>query len=111
MVQRTDGNFYGVTTSGGANNKGTVFTLSVGLAPFVTALPTSGKAATDVMILGTNLTGTTDVSFNGTPAVFTVNSSGTAITTTVPAGATTGKVQVTTPGGILLSNLSFRVRP
>ena len=30
----TDGNFYGTTYAGGANNDGTVFTLSVGLSPF-----------------------------------------------------------------------------
>jgi hypothetical protein len=31
------------------------------------------------------------------------------IKTTVPAGATSGKVQVTTPAGILTRNLSFQV--
>lgn len=33
------------------------------------------------------------------------------IATAVPSGATTGKVQVTTPGGTLLSNVAFRVTP
>jgi hypothetical protein len=31
------------------------------------------------------------------------------ITTTVPAGATSGKIQVITPGGTLVSNVAFRV--
>jgi hypothetical protein len=31
------------------------------------------------------------------------------ITTTVPTGATTGKVKVTTPSGTLTSNVNFRV--
>jgi uncharacterized repeat protein (TIGR03803 family) len=40
LVQGTDGNFYGTTTSGGASKAcqlgcGTVFSFSVGLAPFV----------------------------------------------------------------------------
>jgi hypothetical protein len=62
-----------------------------------------------VKILGTDLTGATSVSFNGVAAEFTVNSAGAAISTTVPAGATTGRVQVTTPGGTLVSNIGFRV--
>jgi uncharacterized protein (TIGR03437 family) len=61
-----------------------------------------------VKILGTNLTGATSVSFNGTPAVFKV-ASGSKITTTVPTGATTGTVQVVTPSGTLSSNVPFRV--
>jgi uncharacterized protein (TIGR03437 family) len=63
-----------------------------------------------VRILGTNLTGATSVTFNGTPAVFTMVSNS-FITTTVPAGATSGNVQVVTPGGTLSSNVPFRVLP
>jgi uncharacterized protein (TIGR03437 family) len=63
-----------------------------------------------VNILGTNLTGATSVTFNGTLALFDVVSSS-FITTTVPAGAATGKVQVVTPGGTLTSNVVFRVLP
>jgi len=40
---------------------------------------------------------------------FTVNATGTAISTTVPAGATSGTVQVVTPTGTLSSNVAFRV--
>ena len=68
----------------------------------------SPKALTAVVILGTNLTGATSVTFNGVSAVFKVVSSS-EITTTVPSGATTGKIQVTTPGGVLTSNVKFRV--
>jgi uncharacterized protein (TIGR03437 family) len=63
-----------------------------------------------VRILGTNLTGATSVTFNGVAATFKVVSP-TLILTTVPTGATTGKVQVTTPSGTLLSNVVFLVRP
>jgi hypothetical protein len=49
------------------------------------------------------------VKFNGTAATFTVVSD-TEITTTVPAGTTTGIVQVTTPSRTLKSNVKFRVR-
>jgi uncharacterized protein (TIGR03437 family) len=61
-----------------------------------------------VTILGTSLTGSTGVTFNGTAANFTVVSAS-EITTTVPSGATTGTVQVKTPGGTLSSNLPFTV--
>ncbi len=113
VVQGTDGNFYGTTYEGGANGLfyGTVFKLSVGLKPFVETNPTSGASGTKVTILGNNLTGSSSLTFNGTAATFTVNSTGTAITTAVPAGATTGYVKVTTPSGTLTSNVKFRVLP
>jgi len=114
------GNLYGTTQFGGNNTSpkcvltntqtcGTVFSLSVGLPPFVAALPNSGKAGKAVKLLGNDLSGTTAVSFNGTAATFTVASS-TAIETTVPAGATTGYVSVTIPSGMLSSNVPFQVR-
>jgi uncharacterized repeat protein (TIGR03803 family) len=111
LVQATNGSLYGATDSGGANIfYGTIFSVSVGLGPFVESLPTVGKVGSAVKILGSNLTGATSVTFNGTAAVFTVHSP-TLITTTVPPGATTGKIQVVTPGGTLSSNVPFRMRP
>jgi uncharacterized repeat protein (TIGR03803 family) len=110
LIQATDGNFYGITANGGGSNQdGTIYRLSVGLGPFVETLPTSGNVGGNVKILGTDLTGATSVTFNGTPAVFTVVSAS-EITATVPTGATTGTVQVVTPGsGTLSSNVPFRV--
>jgi uncharacterized repeat protein (TIGR03803 family) len=110
LLQATNGEIYGTTSSGGTKNDGTVFSLAVGLGPFVTTLPTSGTVGTTIRILGTNLTGTTSVSFNGTAAVFTVVRPS-EISTTVPAGSTTGIVQVVTPGATLSSNVMFRVTP
>ena len=115
LIQDTDGSFYGTTELGGANIScnsgcGTAFGLSVGLGPFVETLPTSGKVGAVVKILGTNLTGASSVTFNGTAAVFKGVSSS-LITTTVPGGATSGKVHVTTPGGTVSSNVPFRVLP
>jgi uncharacterized repeat protein (TIGR03803 family) len=110
LVQDTSGVFYGTTELGGTDAFGTVFSLSVGLGPFVETRPTSGKVGKAVKILGTNLTGSTSVTFNGTAATFTVVSSS-EITTTVPTGATTGKVKVTTPHRTLTSNVNFRVIP
>jgi len=76
----------------------------------VSLLPTSGEVGQHVLILGTNLTGTTSVTFNGTAATFTVVSA-TEIKTTVPTGATSGSVSVITPGGTLKGNKKFRVAP
>ena len=110
LVQNTNGTFYGTSYLGGTSNDGTVFSLAAGLAPFVETQPGRGKVGQNVEILGTNLTGSTSVTFNGTPAAFTVES-GSYIKTTVPAGATTGKVEVVTPSGTLSSNVPFRVAP
>jgi uncharacterized repeat protein (TIGR03803 family) len=104
LVQDTNGTFYGTTGTGGANSVGTIFSLSVGLGPFVATQLASGQVGAAVKILGTNLTGATSVTFNGTPATFKVKSKS-EITTTVPTGATTGTVQVVTPGGTLSSNV------
>jgi uncharacterized protein (TIGR03437 family) len=80
----------------------------MGLGPFVETLPNSGKLGAAVKILGTDLTGATSVTFNGTAAKFTVVSKS-EIKTTVPTGATTGTVEVTIPKGTLKSNVVFRV--
>jgi uncharacterized repeat protein (TIGR03803 family) len=118
LVQATDGKFYGVTYDGGdapcnygyAPGCGTVFSISNGLAPFVAFVRNAGKVGKSFGLLGQGFIGTTSVSLNGVPASFTVNSD-TLILATVPAGATTGSVTVTTPGGTLTSNAPFHVIP
>ncbi len=118
LMQATDGNFYGTSEQGGlltcgANRAGcgTVFSFSVGLGPFVKTNPGFGRVGWNVLILGTNLTGATGVSFNGTPATTFTVVSPTEIKVIVPTGATTGTIQVTTPSGTLSSNVAFRVLP
>jgi uncharacterized repeat protein (TIGR03803 family) len=110
LVQDTNGTFYGATHFGGVDGGGTVFCLSMGLAPFVKTQPTSGKVGTLIKILGNNLTGVSSVTFNGVVAVFKVVSSS-EITATVPGSATTGTVKVITPQRALLGNVVFRVIP
>jgi len=112
----TNGILYGTVGGGGAGYPncpgtcgGVVFSLDMGLGPFVKTLPTSGKVNAKVKILGTDLIGATSVTFNGTAATFKV-ASGSEITTTVPEGATTGVVKVVTAGGTTLtSNTVFQV--
>jgi uncharacterized repeat protein (TIGR03803 family) len=113
LVQDTNGNLYGTASGGGAGLTtccGTVFSLSVGLGPFVETQPTFGEVGEVRKILGNDLTGATSVSFDGTAAAFTVIAPS-LITATVPAGASTGTVQVVTPSGTLSSNVPFRVLP
>jgi uncharacterized repeat protein (TIGR03803 family) len=107
-IQGTVGNLYGTTSAGGTSNAGTVWGLRTGLGPFIETRLTMGKVGAPVIILGYNLTGTSSVTFNGTTATFTVVSN-TEIKTTVPAGATTGTVQVVTPSGTLSSNVPYQV--
>jgi uncharacterized repeat protein (TIGR03803 family) len=109
LVQATNGDLYGATSQGGTGQGGTIFSLSVGLGPFVALRTTSGKVGAKVAILGTNLTGATSVAFNGTPAGFAVNSTGSAILAAVPVGATSGTVTVTMPSGVLSSDKLFTV--
>jgi uncharacterized repeat protein (TIGR03803 family) len=109
LLLHTNGTFYGIAAGGGKKADGTLFSLATGLQPFVATVPTSGASGTHVIILGTNLTGAAAVSFNGTPGKFKVVSAS-EITTTVPAGATSGTVTVTTSTGKKLkSRVSFQV--
>jgi uncharacterized repeat protein (TIGR03803 family) len=109
LLLDTNGTFYGTTWAGGKNGAGTLFSLATGLGAFVETIPTSGAVGTKVIILGTNLKGATAVRFNGTAATFKVVS-GSEITTTVPTGASSGTVTVTTLGGTTLnSSPAFQV--
>jgi uncharacterized repeat protein (TIGR03803 family) len=119
LTQATTGTLYDTTEEGGRSEYcglggdagcGTVFSLSVGLRPFVKTRPTSGAAGSNVLILGNNLEGATSVTFNGTSAAFTVESD-TLISASVPAGADSGFVRVVTPKQALKSNAEFDVIP
>src|SRR6266513_2780163 len=96
-----------VTTSDGTASSAASFTV-INPPTISSFTPGSGPVGTSVTISGTNFTGASAVLFNGTSASFTVNSA-TAITTTVPAGATSGPISVTTPGGTASSAASFTV--
>ncbi len=70
--------------------------------------PATGPAGATVTINGTGFTGATSVTFNGTSAAFTVTAD-TALSATVPAGATTGVIVVAAPLGTGTSAASFTV--
>jgi hypothetical protein len=70
--------------------------------------PASSAVGSTVTLNGSGLSGASTVSFNGQAASFNVLSD-TQITAVVPAGATSGAITVTTPGGTATSPASFTV--
>jgi uncharacterized repeat protein (TIGR01451 family) len=72
----------------------------------VTFSPGSGLPGTVVSITGENLLGATGVDFAGVPAEFSPISL-TAMTATVPEGAVSGPITVTTPAGAASSASNF----
>jgi uncharacterized repeat protein (TIGR03803 family) len=103
LLQSTNGDLYGTTSS-------TVFRLSGGLPPFVALVQSAGRVGQRGGILGQGFNGTNGVFLNGTPATFTVVSD-TYIQATVPVGASSGFVTVSTPSAMLTSNVPFHVIP
>ncbi|MGD0998211.1 MAG: GDSL-type esterase/lipase family protein [Thermoleophilia bacterium] len=96
-----------VTTPGGTATSAASF--AVVPPPTVTALiPTSGALGDSVTLIGAGFAGASGVAFGGVTARFTVNSA-TQISATVPFGAGTGTITVTTPGGVATSAASFTV--
>jgi uncharacterized repeat protein (TIGR03803 family) len=110
-LQSTNGTFFGGTWYGSSygGSYGTLYTLDMGLGPFITFVRAQGKAGTTVQILGQKLTGATSVTFNGVPATSFRVVKDSYLTAVVPSGASTGRVVVTTPARALTSNRNFRV--
>ncbi|MDZ7343173.1 MAG: DNRLRE domain-containing protein [candidate division KSB1 bacterium] len=81
-----------------------------GGGPTITAFtPSIGAVGTEVTITGSSFANVTSVKFNGTAATsFTVENS-TRIRATVPTGATTGKISVTSAKGTASSSSDFTV--
>ena len=114
VFQGTDGNLYGTTNVGGSgcesNGCGTIYWVEGEGDPFVQPVPRFGRVGHTIGILGNNLKQTSSVTFNGVSASFNVVSD-TLIRATVPNGAATGPIQITTSQGVLDSNVNFYVLP
>jgi uncharacterized repeat protein (TIGR03803 family) len=109
LMQDTNGLLYGSAQFGGGDGYGAIYSLDMGLGPFITFVQPTGKVSHSAQILGQGLTGTTSVTFNGVPATSFSVKSETYMTAVLPGGATTGPVVVTTPSGVLTSNKAFRI--
>jgi uncharacterized repeat protein (TIGR03803 family) len=123
LVQHTNGLLYGSANVGGAlsgssydcdlnpnDGCGVVFSWNGNLPAFGSTVQLMGAVGSEVEILGQGFTSSSIVSFNGVPATATVQS-GTSLHATVPVGATTGSITVTTSTGTLTSNRQFVVLP
>ena len=110
LFQHTNGTLYGANYEGGSKLRGDLYSLNMGLEPFVRFLPPDASASVGdtIGLLGQGFNATAAVSFNGTSANFTVVSD-TYMTATVPSGATTGPVTVSASRGTLTSNKTFVV--
>ncbi len=116
-TQGSSGVLYGELFNGDESNpasqNGIIYALSLGLPkPLPRAellTPSSGPAGTSVLLFGSGFLGATSVWFNGIPAAFTVPS-GIYIQATVPAGATSGPITITTHNGTATSRVSFTVQ-
>jgi uncharacterized repeat protein (TIGR03803 family) len=108
-MQHTNGQIFGMTERGGANLKGVIYSFDDALPAFIQLVSPAGAVGHKLGILGNGLAGTTGVTFNGSPASFSVVSD-TYIAATIPSGET-GFVTVTTSAGKFLSNKIFKVTP
>jgi hypothetical protein len=102
-----------ITTRSGSFTTPEVFTVTVRQPPVVVSFsPTSGPVGTRVQLNGTDLSELRSVTFNGTPAVFAdpcpIGFPGCPIVS-VPPGATTGPITVTTLAGSFTTPDVFEV--
>jgi uncharacterized repeat protein (TIGR03803 family) len=112
MIQGSDGIFYGTAAGGGLTGAGEVFALDLGLprpAPKAQHfVPESGVVGTKIRIWGYNLL-SASVQFNGVASTAVTNSGPNYVYATVPEGATTGPITITTPGGTVATKANFTV--
>jgi YD repeat-containing protein len=103
-----------ISVTNGANTATSASNFTVGGLPTIFAFtPTSGVAGTSVTISGTNfdpIASRDSVAFVSASTVASTAST-TAVSVAVPAGATSGKITLTTPNGSATSPSDFFVPP
>jgi hypothetical protein len=83
--------------------------ITTSVTPTITGFaPPSGAIGTNVTISGFALGSASSVTFHGVPAAI-VSDTPTTIVAVVPAGATTGRIEVQTPYGVAVSATNFVV--
>ena len=115
LMQHTNGTVFGTNSVGGSPfpTAGTFFSLNIGAAPFISLVSPipAGKLGSQIGILGQGFSSSSVVKFGGTTATTKTLTGTTFILATVPAGAHTGTVTVTTGTSTLTSTKTFKVTP
>ena len=114
LLQHTNGTIFGTANSNGpSEDDGTFFSLNIGASPFIKLVTPvyKGKEETQVGILGQGFGGSSVVKFGGTAATTTERTGTTFILATVPSGALTGKVTVTTGSTTLSTSAIYKITP
>lgn len=111
LLLSTNGTFYSTTEQGGTG-VGSFYSLTNGYSPFISLVNvTSGPEGAKVGILGQGFSSTSVVEFGGTKATTTKLTGTTYILATVPTGALTGVVTVTTGSTVLSTTASYKITP
>jgi len=114
IMQHTNGTLYGTTSDNGPQpGYGAFLSFNINASPFI-ALVGPVPAATEgtqIQILGQNFTSSSEVKFGGTAATSVTVTGSTFIEATVPTGALTGPITVTTSSGTLSTLVTFDVTP
>lgn len=107
----TDDNKNDFTTGPAAPRNSTLVpSPCAGPAPAISSFsPSSGPAGTRVTVQGSGFAGNASVAFGGVAATAVTVTSTTALTATVPSGAASGPITVTTAGGSASSTDNFAV--
>jgi hypothetical protein len=111
LMQHTNGKIYGLATEGGAHLAGAVYSLSVGIKPFVRLTPADATVGKTIQIVGSGLKNATNVTFGSVPAASFTAHSQTYVSAVVPADAIAGFVAVTTPTTTFTTTRKFQVIP
>jgi len=101
--------FVTARSRGGRLDVAAAVTPDIQVPAVTTFLPAVGPPGTAVAITGTGFGGATAVAFNGAAATLFNVIGATQVAATVPVGATSGPVSVTTPGGTAASAVDFTV--
>jgi uncharacterized repeat protein (TIGR03803 family) len=111
LLLSTNGTFYSTTEQGGIG-VGSFYSLNNGYSPFISLVNvTSGAEGAQVGILGQGFSSKSIVEFGGTKATTTKLTGTTYILATVPAGALTGDITVTTGSTVLSTTASYKITP